>query len=119
MPSSGSCPSPRAIPTDSRFCVTISPATSRIIISSGRPPLRRTRRSHWKPTEVKKAIMKKSRSVPSKWHSTPPNAYRERVSSEMISPPVTGAGMQCRFRKGTLRVRNSPSIRAATPTPAL
>ena len=94
MPSSASCPSPRAMPTERRFCTTISPATSRIISSSERPPFFRTLRSHWKPTDVKKATMQRSRTVPSNMHSTPPKAYRQRVSSEISRPPDTGAGMQ-------------------------
>ena len=118
MPNSGDSPSPRAIPTEIRFCTAMSTATRPIIKSSGFPPCLSAFKSDWKPTEVKKSIMHKSFTEPSKEHSTP-RAYKRRVSKETSRPPETGAGMQNRFKKGICRVNSIPRSRAHTPMPAL
>ena len=70
-------------------------------------------------TEVKNSIMQMSLIVPSKETSTPRHEYAKSVSSEIRSPPETGAGMQNLFNNGIALVKNMPRRRAATPTPAV
>ena len=97
----------------------MSTATSPTITSRGLPPFRSTFMLDWKPTEVKKSIMQRSFTVPSKRHSTPKTLKRSSVRREIRRPPETGGGMQKRLRKGIFRVKNIPRRRASTPTPAL
>ena len=118
MPNSGDSPSPRAMPTEIRFCAAMSTATRPIITSSGFPPCLSAFMSDWKPTEVKNSIMHRSLTDPSKVHSTP-REYKRSVIKETRRPPETGAGMQNRFRKGIFLVNSMPRSRAHTPTPAL
>ena len=119
IPSRALWPIPRAIPMEMTFCITMRTATRPITTRSAFPPFFRTLKSDWNPTDVKKSIMHKSFTDPSMRHSTPKMEYTASTSSEIMMPPVTGAGMQKRLRKPIRRVSIIPSASASTPTPVL
>ena len=109
----------RVIPSGIGFCSVMMSTNKTNMIPKVLPPCLSTFKSLWKPTLVKKASIKISRSVPSNDTSICPHPYSAKVSSEKMIPPLTGDGIQNRCRKATLRVRTIPTISAKAPIPVV
>ena len=82
------------------------------------PPLFRTFRLAWKPTEVKNITMHTFFSVSSKENSRMPKLWSTQVRMANTRPPTTGAGMQKVSRNLIFFRRKAPrnSTRTATAT---